>query len=47
MVKKDHVIFIPHSIHGPGIFTYVKTHQTSTIHVGKYSSPVDGMGTIC
>ena len=32
-----------HSIHGTGIFTYIY-HKNSTIHVGKYTIPMDGMG---
>ena len=36
-----------HRIHGTGIFTYIYhfTIKKSTIHVGKYTSPMDGMGT--
>ena len=28
-----------------GIFTYIDPIKKSTIHVGKYISPMDGMGT--
>ena len=27
-----------------GIFIYMKTHKKSSIHVGKYTSPMDAMG---
>ena len=29
-----------HRIHGTGIFTYMQTNKKSTIHVGKYTSPI-------
>ena len=34
---------ISHRIHWTGIFTYIY-HKKSTIHVGKYTSPMDPMG---
>ena len=34
---------IPNRIHGTGIFTYIYTQKISTIHVGKYTSPMDAM----
>ena len=33
-----------HTIHGIGIFTYIKNPLKSTIHVDKCTSPMDGMG---
>ena len=39
------VFHLTHRIHGTGIFTYIY-HQKSTIHVGKYTSPMDPMGYI-
>ena len=40
------MILIPHRIHGTGIFTYMKTIKNQPfIRVGKYTSPVDPMGT--
>ena len=36
-------IYQTHRIHGTGMFTYILPSK-STIHVGKYTSPMDGMG---
>ena len=37
------ILYTPHMIHGTnGIFTYIY-HKKSTFHVGKYTSPKDGM----
>ena len=34
-----------HRIHGTGIIIYLhENHKKSTIHVGKYTSPMDSMG---
>ena len=34
-----------HTIHGTGIFTYMNGVEFyDTVHVGIYSSPMDGMG---
>ena len=40
-------IFLPHSIHGTGIFTIIYLHfsKKTTIHVSKHTSPMDCMGT--
>ena len=36
-------IMIPHTIHGTGIFTYI--WLIFMVHVGKYPSPMDCLGT--
>ena len=33
-------------IHGTGIFSYIYPGKTKTIHVAKYTSPMDGMGYV-
>ena len=38
------MIHIPLDLHGTGIFAYMKTHQKSTVHVGKYIRPMDTLG---
>ena len=40
MYLRDH---LTHRIHGTGIFAYI-CYKKSTIHVGKYTSPMDPMG---
>jgi len=36
---------VTHIIHGTGIFTYI--YHTNQPNVGKYTSPMDGMGMGC
>ena len=37
--------WVPHRIHGTGIFAYKFTIKNPTIHVGIYTNPMDPMGT--
>ena len=36
---------LSYTIHGTGIFTYI--YHKNQPNVGKYTSPMDGMGMIC
>ena len=45
-LEMSECVQIPYTIHGTGIFTYMKSHKNQPFHVGKYTSPMDGMGML-